>query len=202
VLLFKIMRSRAIVLVTALGAGLALGVVGPVSAGASTRSALPKAAAATAPRTARPQISAPKITWQNVNNARYLEVYHSTLARGANVDAYPGNGTATQHWYAIDDGVEYFGYPVGASYDAWTFQNANSGLCLQDGDTGGFVRAYVDPCAYGSQQQFAEWGGSSSYALITSWGDEVCEKWADSTDWVYTEGVGYDDWGTSLCAWH
>lgn len=97
--------------------------------------------------------------------------------------------------------MENFSYPISEAVDAWTFKNVNSGLCLQDGDWGGFIPAYQEPCKYGSLQTWAEWGDSSGYSIITSWGDEACEHWVNGVDWVYTVGIGYSGWGTNKCEW-
>ena len=184
-------NSRAVRLGAGFGAALALTLAGPAAASPAARS-VPSAPAS---------CTKEGITWQNNHNGRYLEVYHSDSNPGQNVDAYTWNCTPTQMWYAIDDGVEYFGYPVGASYDTWSFDNANSGYCLQD-SSGAFVRAYTELCSYGDQQEFAEFGSSSGYFLITETADEVCEHWQNNVDWAYMEGNGYVDWGSDHCLWH
>lgn len=69
-----------------------LGIPGPgAKAGA-------KSAPSVAPATACGQSGT--VTWQDGYDNRYLEIYHSGTANGNWADAYPGNGTCTQHWYA------------------------------------------------------------------------------------------------------
>ena len=143
------------------------------------------------------------ITWQNNHNGRYLEVRNSDTSPGANVDVAPWVCGANQMWIPVDDGVKAFGQPIGASYDAWTFDNYNSGYCVQDPLRN--AQVYSEPCRFGQQQEFAEYGGPSAYELINLAGDQdmICEEYGSgSTDWAMIVPWGYPNWGTDKCDWH
>jgi len=185
--LSKIMSSRAVIVGAAIGVALSLGSLG--TAGASTP--------------ARPAVAAaPLVTWQNVQNGRYMRARNATA--GPHVDATPlagANPSASQNWFAVFDGVVFFRYPLNESVDAWTFENGVTRLCLQDGNHAGVERAYQEPCRFGNLQQFAEVASGSTYSLITTWGDKVCEHWVGTVDWVYTIGLFYPNWATNKCRW-
>lgn len=72
-----------------------------------------------------PDVKVVKVTWQDIHDSRYLQIYHSGKATGDAVQAYPRNRSANQHWDAINTGKV-----SGGGATLWAFKNLHSSKCL------------------------------------------------------------------------
>lgn len=154
------------------------------------------------------------ITWQDRYDSRYLEVYHSGTANGDYVDAYPGNGTCTQHWYAIASGSWSNG--GGQLFGLYGMVNANSFLCLEAPSTNiGNAHVVQESCGFSSYNYlWAELSGPSGWVLDedletstplydNGGGVVACED--VSNHWIYTSHPNNVIKGTNTpknCIWH
>lgn len=189
------MRSSPLIASRVLRAGAAFGF-------ALTLSTVGTAAAHAAPADGTTCNKHGTVTWQNNHNGRYLEVRNNDTSPGANVDSAPWTCSPAQMWISIDDGAINFGPPVGAA-DGFTFDNYFNGYCAQDPGRDD-AHVYTEPCVFGPEQTFAEYGGSNGYELMTGGGgeDEICEAYTNSTDWAIIIPGGYPGFGTDKCEWH
>jgi hypothetical protein len=146
------------------------------------------------------------VTWQDKHDNRYLEIYHSGRASGNWADAYPGNGTLTQHWIAVSSGYSYYGGTL------WGMEPENSGLCLAETSSNYGAHIVQESCGHGSYRY--RWGEVSAYSHGTfeGWilagndGRAACEN--ETNHWVeegpapvdITAG-GYPN-GDKNCLWH
>lgn len=191
-----------------------------VLGGALTLLALPPVTAQAAPHSPNPpghpkQQVAPSaacaksgtVTWQDDYDNRYLEVYHSGTANGNWIDAYPGNGTCTQHWYAVYSGDHSVG-----GLQEYYMVNVNSGKCLWAplGNVGTtHVQQYsCDQSPHGGLLLWIEHSVSGGWVLgetpnkpYFGNGPMACED--VSNHWVYTSSIArYSGGFPSNCIWH
>jgi hypothetical protein len=153
------------------------------------------------------------ITWQDRYDNRYLEVYHSGTASGNWVDAYPGNGTCTQHWYAVASGSWSPGN--GSPHALYGMVDANSDLCLEAPLSNiGNAHVVQEPCGYSYYNyRWAELSGPTGWLLVQSnpttgqpiydSGVAACED--VDNHWVYTSHAYNVVKGSSTpknCIWH
>jgi hypothetical protein len=137
------------------------------SAKATTKDAAKEAAPgghAKVPAASAATCAAGTITWQDKHDNYYLEIYHSGTAAGNWADAYPGDGTCTQRWFAEASGSSSF-FTAG-QYETADFGmvNANSYLCLAASmDNIGNEHVVQESCGYDSYND--RWKEASQYTL-------------------------------------
>ncbi len=153
------------------------------------------------------------VTWQDNYDNRYLEIYHSGKANGNWADAYPGNGTCTQHWFAVASGYASNGY--GYTFDLYGMVNTNSEKCLAAPDANiGNAHVVQESCGYSHYTY--RWGEYSvsgrGWVLAevpngdtTREGIAACEDIANH--WVYTSYASNPAHSTVAasypnCVWH
>jgi hypothetical protein len=191
----------------AFGGALTVLALPPVVAQAATNSSnplgQPKALAAPDPDCSK----SGTITWQDRYDNRYMEVYHSGKANGNFVDAYTGNGTCTQHWYAVFSGTH-----SADGHEEYYMINANSGKCLWavPGDIGNThieqYTCYQSP--YGGTLLWIEHSVAGGWVLGETpnkpyFGDGpmACED--IDNHWLYTSYIqNYPSGFPSNCIWH
>lgn len=161
------------------------------------------------------------ITWQDEYDGRYLEVADSKTTTGAWVDAYNGNGTCTQQWFAVSSG-SWPGHSLygGGPSPMYAMVNTNSDMCLAAATVSVGNRHVVqESCGYSKYQyRWAEIElGSGYYGLAEAYIDGrslpvfsknekgiiACEDTANY--WVYTSYVernGVDNLALKNCRWH
>lgn len=149
------------------------------------------------------------ITWQDGYDNRYLEIYHSGTSNGDWADAYSGNGTCTQHWYAKEQGVN-----LGHAY--YFMVNANSGRCLSVVPyKRGTTHVEQESCAQQSDGLWPYWyelsvpGGwiLSEMAGSGQAGSGVMACEDIDNHWIYSSDLGRYAHGSSWdvpsnCIWH
>ncbi len=189
-------------------------------AAAPAGSARPQPGSATEPKAAAPAASSscgyPVITWQDNHDNRYLEIYHSGKSNGNWADAYPGNGTCTQHWFAVASGVHS---QNGFTADIYGMVNTNSEKCLAAPTTNvGNAHVVQESCGYGHYdyrwEEFPEntgWNlieaiapGYDKTGYISSYGIMACEDTANHyvyTSWTYIPDE-VDNLEAANCVWH
>jgi hypothetical protein len=163
------------------------------------------------------------VTWQDNYDNKYLEIYHSGKANGNWADAYAGNGTCTQQWFAVASGYASAG--DGYTFDLYGMVNTNSEKCLAAPTTNiGNAHVVQESCGYSHYTyRWAEFSapggpgtGGTGWVLseITS-GTDVGQGIAACEDinnhWIYTSYAQIFDNGTGNytgawlypnCVWH
>jgi hypothetical protein len=111
-----------------IGALPAAALAGQSSAGASTdghvASEQPDSAWTVTP-VHEPNVQVVKVTWRDIHDNRYLQIYHHGKGNGDSVQAYPTDGSTNQHWDAINTGKA-----SGGGATLWAFKNLHSSKCL------------------------------------------------------------------------
>jgi hypothetical protein len=159
----------------------------------------------------------PVVTWQDNHDNRYLEIYHSGKSNGNWADAYPGNGSCTQHWFAVASGVHS---QNGFTLDTYGMVNTNSEKCLAAPTTNvGNAHVVQEICGDGSYDyrwvEFsvgtgwnlieADSPGYTEHGYISSYGIMACEDTANH--WIYTSWTAEPPYGiynmdNANCIWH
>jgi hypothetical protein len=179
----------------------------------------PRAGSAAGPKAAVPDANCGgnAVTWQDRHDNRYLEIYHSGTGNGNWADAYPGNGTCTQHWFAVASGTGSNGY--GYTWDRYGMVNTNSDKCLA-APTTSVGNTHVKQESCGAAHYTYRWyeisdssgwllveGNAPSYnhnANISHSAIIACEDESNHyiyTSWAYVNG-GVDNLGAKNCIWH
>lgn len=203
------------------GALAALGIpAGSAQAAAHPGTAAPHLGTGSHPKTASPDASCGNsITWQDRHDNRYLEIYHSGKSNGNWADAYPGNGTCTQHWFAVVSGDVSNGY--GYTFDTYGMVNTNSEKCLAAPTTKvGNSHVVQESCGYSHYTyRWVELSDNTGWLLvevrapgyfknkvpISEFGIIACED--EANHWIYTSyaydpNTGVDNAGQPNCIWH
>lgn len=153
------------------------------------------------------------VTWQDNYDNRYLEIYHSGTANGNWADAYPGNGTCTQQWFAIASGSSpYFCNGGACEQPLYGMVNTNSDKCLAAATTNiGNTHVEQESCGYSTYNwEWAEVTKRNGWMLvetvrngshITNIGNYVAACEDTANHWVYTSHVSNAS-GASNCIWH
>lgn len=208
-----------------------------VAGGALTALAIPaaNAQAASHPGTAAHSKAAvpsaacgSSITWQDNHDNRYLEIFHSGKANGNWADAHAGNGTCTQHWYAVASGSSNFFGADGGYYPTpfYGMVNTNSGKCLAAPDTHiGNAHVVQESCGYSQYNyRWVEYSGGgvikggwvlvetvlNGKELLSNTNNFVaaCEDVVSANHWIYTSywynatGAAHNTPAPTNCVWH
>jgi Ricin-type beta-trefoil lectin domain-like len=72
-----------------------------------------------------PDVKVVKVTWRDIHDNRYLQIYHRGKGNGDSVQAYPRDSSTNQHWDAINTGKV-----SGGGATLWAFKNLHSSKCL------------------------------------------------------------------------
>jgi hypothetical protein len=192
----------------------------PGLADPAARPAVPRGKLTGNPKVATPDSSCGgnDITWQDRNDERYLEIYHSGTANGNWADAFPGNGTCTQHWFAVVSGSLSNG--LGFDYAVYGMVNTNSDKCLA-APTSNVGNAHVvqESCGFSHYNyRWAEESDHTGWLLLeaiapgyrngfgwVSGGIIACEDTQNHwifTSYDYVAATGRDNFGAKNCIWH
>jgi hypothetical protein len=184
--------------------------------------AAPRLGSAAHPKAATPSAACGSgITWQDNHDNRYLEIYHSGKANGNWADAYPGNGTCTQHWYAVASGSSNFFGPDGGAYPGalYGMVNTNSGKCLAAPDTNiGNAHVVQESCGYSRyNDRWAEVSEQGGWVLVETIlngnrinptnnfvgaCEDIANRWIYTSYWYNATGAVHNTPAPSNCIWH
>jgi hypothetical protein len=211
---------------TAIASGAALAALG-IPAGSAQAAAHPAHPGTTVPLLgsgSHPKAASPdascgnSITWQDRHDNKYLEIYHSGLSNGNWADAYNGNGTCTQHWYAVVSG--YVSNGNGYTFDTYGMVNTNSDKCLAAPTTNiGNAHVVQESCGFDSYTyRWVELSVPNGWDLVEarapgytingtliSYGIIACED--EHNHWIYTShgydpATGVNNLEQPNCVWH
>jgi prepilin-type processing-associated H-X9-DG protein len=159
------------------------------------------------------------ITWQDNHDNRYLEIFHSGKANGNWADAHAGNGTCTQHWFAVVSG--FLSNGMGVTFDTYGMVNTNSEKCLAASTTHvGTAHVVQESCGNSHYNyRWLELAGTTGWNLVEAiapgykhfsyydeYGIMACEDTASANHWIFTSWtyIPYkiDNVNATNCIWH
>lgn len=181
----------------------------------NARAVLPRPGAAAHSKATVPDASCGNgtVTWQDKYDNRYLEIYHSGKANGNWADAYTGNGTCTQKWFAVASGSTTLSCDGGArSCPMYGMVNTNSDKCLAAPTTNiGNAHVVQESCGHNSYnykwEEISEKGGWGLVEVVdngtfpSSLGKVVAACEDTANHYIYTSHW-YNAYGVNNCIWH